>query len=229
MMPLKWGVLRVRLAHDDWSTLTGEFNDVNVHVISSTPIPGKDKIIAIIEVYSDNVKVLKEFLDEVKRFHNIYRFEVIDSHSRRGRSIALVNIFTNFKGSITELVTYHDSYKYGEVMHGGFENWTILTWMRPQDFLSVLRERAEVKSYTWLSVKDTSSRYARGALTGWELEVLNRAYELGYFDWPRRVNLGELANILGVNKATLSQELRIIIRKLALKELEGSRKSNLLP
>jgi len=59
--------------------------------------------------------------------------------------------------------------------------------------------------------------------------VLRRAYELGYFDWPRRVNLGELANILGVNKATLSQELRIIIRKLALKELEGSRKSNLLP
>ena len=108
-MPLKWGVLRVRLAHDDWSTLTGEFNDVNVHVISSTPIPGKDKIIAITEVYTDNVKVLKEFLDEVKRFHNIYRFEVIDSYSRRGRSIALVNIFTNFKGSITELVTYHDS------------------------------------------------------------------------------------------------------------------------
>jgi hypothetical protein len=68
MMPLKWGVLRVRLAHDDWSTLTGKFNNVNVHVISSTPIPGKDRIIGIVEVSSDNIKMLKEFLMRLNVF-----------------------------------------------------------------------------------------------------------------------------------------------------------------
>jgi len=61
-----------------------------------------------------------------------------------------------------------------------------------------------------------------------EAEVLEKAYELGYFNWPKDISLSELAKVLGVSKATLTQELRSIVRKLALREVTRIREHNAL-
>ena len=223
-----WGVFTISLVHDDWSTLTSGFNGIDVHVISSTPVPGRDRIIAMVRVSSSNAKSLKEFLNNVRLFHNIRNLEIIDSYSFKGRSIALVNLFTNFKGSITELVVLSDSYKYDERMYDGMEHWLILTSMRPSDLLDELKERADVKLFKWFNINDAASRVRKVALTSREVEVLEKAYELGYFNWPKDISLSELAKVLGVSKATLTQELRSIVRKLALREVTRIREHNAL-
>ncbi|MGC8983458.1 MAG: helix-turn-helix domain-containing protein [Desulfurococcaceae archaeon] len=51
-------------------------------------------------------------------------------------------------------------------------------------------------------------------LTKHELYVLRIAYEEGYFDWPRRVKLEELAARLGVSKPTVAEHLRKALKKL---------------
>ncbi|MGC9227656.1 helix-turn-helix domain-containing protein [Caldivirga sp.] len=139
-----------------------------------------------------------------------------------------MNLFTNFKGSITELVVLSDSYKYDERMYGGMEHWLILTSMRPSDLLDELKERADVKSFKWFNTNDAASRVRKVALTSREVEVLEKAYELGYFNWPKDISLSELAKVLGVSKATLTQELRSIVRKLALREVTRIREYNAL-
>jgi predicted DNA binding protein len=51
-------------------------------------------------------------------------------------------------------------------------------------------------------------------LTSRQETVLKRAYELGYYDYPSRVNAKELANILRISPSTLSEILRRSEHKL---------------
>jgi len=44
--------------------------------------------------------------------------------------------------------------------------------------------------------------------------VLLEALKLGYYDWPRKITLTELADRLGISKATLSEHLRRAHQKL---------------
>jgi len=52
-------------------------------------------------------------------------------------------------------------------------------------------------------------------LTFREIEVLRFALESGYFESPKKVKLGELAEMLGVSEATASVMLRKVMRKIA--------------
>ncbi len=47
-----------------------------------------------------------------------------------------------------------------------------------------------------------------GSLTDRQARVLSLAYELGYFEFPKKINLTDLAKKLGVSKAALSETLR---------------------
>ena len=50
---------------------------------------------------------------------------------------------------------------------------------------------------------------AKGVLTDRQHKVMDIAYRLGYYDLPKKVNLSQLAQKLGVSKSTLSEMLRI--------------------
>ena len=52
------------------------------------------------------------------------------------------------------------------------------------------------------------------ALNSQELEILNTAYELGYFDFPRETDLKELSRRLNMSESTVSYHLRNIERKI---------------
>ena len=58
-------------------------------------------------------------------------------------------------------------------------------------------------------------------LTKRQEEVLLLAYELGYFDQPRRVNLRSLASILDLSPPTLSELLRRAQKKVILEYLKS--------
>jgi len=51
-------------------------------------------------------------------------------------------------------------------------------------------------------------------LTECELQVLKKAYETGYFEWPRRINLDGLARKLGLAKSTVLEHLRKAEKKI---------------
>jgi len=58
------------------------------------------------------------------------------------------------------------------------------------------------------------------ALNSQELEILNTAYELGYFDFPRETDLKELSRRLNMSESTVSYHLRNIERKILSNILE---------
>lgn len=63
----------------------------------------------------------------------------------------------------------------------------------------------------------------RGRLTDRQLEVLETAYEMGYFERPKEANATEVADHLGIAQSTLTEHLIIAQRKLLDDTLEVTR------
>ncbi|HID05410.1 MAG TPA: hypothetical protein EYH45_02980 [Candidatus Caldiarchaeum subterraneum] len=62
-------------------------------------------------------------------------------------------------------------------------------------------------------VAELSTIKENGGMTGRQELVLRVAYELGYFDYPKRINIRELAAIFNVTPATLTEEIRKALKK----------------
>lgn len=62
----------------------------------------------------------------------------------------------------------------------------------------------------------------RGALTDRQLEVLETAYERGYFERPKGANATELARTLGISQSTFTEHLVTAQRKLLDDVFDGT-------
>lgn len=83
--------------------------------------------------------------------------------------------------------------------------WRLLAPRRAavQDLVKSLRGRGiEVELRAIKSVRGS------GNLTGRQERVISLAYQLGYFEFPRKISLSELARKLRVSKSALSETLR---------------------
>lgn len=89
-----------------------------------------------------------------------------------------------------------------------------------QDVVAEFRERYETVDVQQLlqppleDAPSTAVFVDRGRLTARQLEVLQTAYELGYFERPKRANATELADELGISQSTLTEHLVTAQRKL---------------
>lgn len=83
--------------------------------------------------------------------------------------------------------------------------WRVLAPKRAavEDLVNTLERRG-------LAIELAAIRTAKGSgsLTGRQDQVLSLAYKLGYFEFPKKINLSDLAKKLGVAKSTLSEILR---------------------
>lgn len=55
---------------------------------------------------------------------------------------------------------------------------------------------------------------ARSDITDRQMEILSFAYERGYFDRSREINIGEIADEFGLHPSTVSSHLRVGVRKV---------------
>jgi len=87
---------------------------------------------------------------------------------------------------------------------GGVE-WRILAPKREavENLVRTLRSRGLV-----IEIVAIKTAKGSGSLTDRQDRVLSLAYKLGYFEFPKKINLSDLAKKLGVAKSTLSEILR---------------------
>ncbi len=92
-----------------------------------------------------------------------------------------------------------------KALEGGGVLWHILAQKR-----SAAEALVKALEGDSIEVEVVSIRSAKpaGMLTERQEEVMSLAYKLGYFEFPKRINLTELAQKLGVAKSTLSEVLR---------------------
>jgi predicted DNA binding protein len=101
----------------------------------------------------------------------------------------------------------------------GFAYWRLISTRERIDQLLTLFEEKNI-NFTLLRIG--KSPYAiedeKNKLNLDELNVLDQAISLGFFEIPRKISLEELANQLGKSKSALSVMLRKIIKKKVLFE-----------
>jgi predicted DNA binding protein len=75
-----------------------------------------------------------------------------------------------------------------------------------------------ISNITVLKIAD--SYETKTKITERQEEILWKAYSFGYFKYPRGITLTDLAKLLKISKATLSQTLRIVENKAIINLLE---------
>ncbi len=102
----------------------------------------------------------------------------------------------------------------------GFEYWTLASWDRKK--LIELPKKAKgigsKASFKLLSIRKEKPNLfvssVAGSLSPRQLQAFQTATEMGYYEYPRKIALAQLAKILGMAKSTLREHLRIAESKL---------------
>ena len=99
-------------------------------------------------------------------------------------------------------------------------HWTVLASMNEQIKALIQRMKDNGMDARLLGIKDISSKEE---LTKRQEDILRIALEKGYFDYPKRVSIRELAKTFGISISTLSEILRAGQKK-ALASYFGGKK-----
>src|SRR3972149_8135253 len=85
-----------------------------------------------------------------------------------------------------------------------------LDWRLPAPKRQAIEDLVRTLRARGLEIELASIKTAKssGSLTGRQDQVLSLAYKLGYFEFPKKINLSDLAKKLGVAKSTLSEIMR---------------------
>lgn len=89
--------------------------------------------------------------------------------------------------------------------------WDVL--IRDPNYLRVLFEKLENKDIH-TRVREITEVRRESVLTRRQKEVLDKAINLGYFEFPRRTDLTQLARLLNIKPSSLSEILRSAQRKI---------------
>ncbi|MBI5228009.1 helix-turn-helix domain-containing protein [Candidatus Micrarchaeota archaeon] len=92
----------------------------------------------------------------------------------------------------------------------GYEGYKIFA-QEPNNIkklLSELEQIGEVKMFATKNCQTKFSKNSKFSLTKKQKQAVASAISLGYYEWPKKVNLEELAGRLGVKRRALQENLR---------------------
>lgn len=95
--------------------------------------------------------------------------------------------------------------------------YNVLVFQR-EDLKNVITDFREIGTVTLGKLTDFSE--TRSDLTERQRETVEHAFERGYFEWPRAVSSEELAEDLGISRATFLEHLRKAEYKLLSRMLD---------
>jgi len=98
--------------------------------------------------------------------------------------------------------------------------YTVL-FFRRQDLRAMIEDFRNIGTVTLGKLSEFDDSGVR--LTDRQYEVIERALESGYFEWPREVTSEELASDMGISRATLLEHLRKAESKLLTDALDTVR------
>jgi predicted DNA binding protein len=100
----------------------------------------------------------------------------------------------------------------------GTELWEMACWDK-EPLMQILERlpkefQIELKSITQTKIDDIFLPHIMPKLSTKQEHAIHLAVKRGYFDFPRKINLDQLAKEMKISKPTLQQHLRIAEKKL---------------
>jgi len=201
---------KIEVTHDcPYCAITRRFPDAHISVWC-------DSRSHVIEVASDSDDELGEIEKEFVR-------NTADSESfRQGRNVNIITRDCDCEesSSISDLIAESGCWYVPPArFHGGWEYYKIMSWKKENIsrlVRSIERIGGNVKLASIRSLGDqgvsgesclTSASIVAG-LTRKQIEALAKAYQMGYFETPARIDADAMAKKAGLSRSTFAEHLR---------------------
>ncbi|QXJ30855.1 helix-turn-helix domain-containing protein [Saccharolobus shibatae] len=206
----------VLLSHDDWTLQTDKYEEDELKVLIKIRTPSFEKMEEniIAEAYVRDPMVLNELINIIKSNNRVIKLKIIETVRTKNELRALMLLSAKLKGGISELLMNKGAYYISERISNGLERWSLV--IDDKIFKEIILP--DLKEYTYnlkvIEKDDGNLLSVKNLLTSKEFEIIYKAYRMGYFDWPKKVDLKELSEELGISKAATLQALRRAMGKL---------------
>ncbi len=192
-----------------WVSEVTEKHPSTVRILDCKPAETKDGIRQLVEVTSDP-EGLEKIVKDVKASPLVKEAYIVET--KKGRMIGSLLTSSVFCGMIMGSNAFcRTCFFQSKSRPDGTVEWTIAFTGREalNELLERLKhEEVEVKILRLSSVADVET------LTSRQRNIVEIALEEGYFDYPRRVTLRQLAKTVGVSASTVSEVLRRAEKKI---------------
>ncbi|NOY10925.1 MAG: hypothetical protein GXO67_02305 [Archaeoglobi archaeon] len=225
MMSLK--KVTLRLWHPECWSIESTKDHPGVCLVTKGVFKLEKEVRANFHLIAESYDALKEYMDDIRNY---------DRYAKEVYIIGKSDLEADIHARFPSHATFYDKVFSLEFMpmrvsiSGGYEYWTILIdEEKLSDTLNRLLEIdgidvevlsiANLKSFEDEEEEDVVSQISR-KLSMKQKRVLIEAYRRGYFEWPRKTSVDELARSFGIAKSTCLHHLRIAESKIMKKVIE---------
>jgi len=198
-----------------WMSEIPERHAVTIKVLDR--VPYSDKGVKDLVEIAGPQENMDEILADIKRNPTVSNMET--TVTERGKVVGSV---TTARCDICRILTDSDVFLISAESRGsGRVDWTLV--MSDKSVLKEIFDQLKTKNVEAELVKLTKID-DKESLTERQDKITHVAFERGYFDYPKRISLRELARMFDVSPSTLSEILRKGQRKIVLDYFRKQRK-----
>jgi len=203
--------LSIDIPQDKWlATFNKKYPELNFQILSNFLI-GTNSGITSFQIRGPSVKqFIFDFKDNLSKDTSQILFE--------GEDLVILNVKEVDPWILNNLVKTELLVSYPVLVKEGKIRMEAITSRSKVDrFLAQLKKR-DIKA----KIERIGYYYKSTLLTQRQNEIVNIAYQKGYFNIPRSISLSDFAKNLNISKSALSEILRRIFKKLANNYLNSS-------
>lgn len=200
----------------NWMSEIPERHPVTIKVIDR--VPYSDRGVKDLVEIAGPQDIMEEVLNDIRKNPTVSKIET--TMTERGKLIGAV---TTARCDICRILTDSDVFLISaETRDNGKVDWTLV--LSDKAVLKGIFDHLKSKSVDAELVKLTKIDDKEG-LTERQDKITKVAFERGYFDYPKRISLRELARMFDVSPSTLSEILRKGQRKIVLDYFKKQRQT----
>lgn len=216
----------IKLWHPNcWSIETTK-NHPDVTLIVNKAFKIGEEIRANFRLIAESYEALKKYIEDTKKFESLAIDVLIVGRNNLEAYIhGRFNATSTFYENIFDLEMMPSNI----IIHNGNEYWSILVYdSKLKETLNKLSEIGGLK-YEVLGIGNVKTFEEKPAdiideisdsLSAKQKKVLVEAYRSGYFEFPRRLNLKDLSEKLGLAKSTCLHHIRLSEQKILKRIIE---------
>ncbi len=211
-------IVTFSVQHQCWSMCTERHPPANltVRLIASHPVLSGRALLTSIAINGSNDAITR-FVSDIKRSHNVYRFDrLVSIPLRQARSEAFANFMVRAEGTITNLVSEFTPFHFSVHMQEGREVWRVIFLGRKRrtsgDFTKAIDSKFEPYRIKTVELTEAFLPTLINPLTPGSVDfrIVQALMRHRYLQTPHDVGLREIAEDLGLSASTLSRRIRRI-------------------
>jgi len=213
---LFYGINLVLEHYEDWTISTKKYNVIaKTKEFSITRLNDKIVNIELSRIGCINQKDcdIIGFISLMKNYKNVISLYTLSTLHNSMVDVVTIEDYTK---SIRKKILESGGMFIDTIAANNQEYYKILVFEKPKRIIQKLKESlsnvSNIKSIE--IIEDHTQLFHAPYLTPKELHIIMRAYNEGYFDYPKKVDLATLSSNLGLAKSTVDFHLRNGLKKL---------------